>query len=177
MLLRNFKAWDICYNSDNQTYGGNLTPAKPKYLAERRKARRFNAIDGSYTVFDPNSAKLCNIIDISAGGLSFILKDNKPFPDEHVEIAILFKDSKINLDEIPFKFQTKIISDLAVSKGLPFKFGSKRRCSMEFKKLSYYQIFWINYFIKHHTSATSNEISLLHHKSSQPEFKEHKIAS
>ena len=42
-----------------------------KRTVERRKNKRYKAVEGAYAAISPNSHKLGQIIDISMGGLAF----------------------------------------------------------------------------------------------------------
>ncbi len=120
-------------------------------IKERRKHQRVVACNNAFTGLGPNSVKIGKIIDISRGGLAFQNAEQKTKFFESAELSIIVNDDDLNINQVPFKFQAKMISVTDISKRNPFNFTKARRFAVEFQDLSDLQIFWLDYFIKNHT--------------------------
>ncbi|MCP4551951.1 MAG: PilZ domain-containing protein, partial [Bacteroidetes bacterium] len=77
-----------------------------KRTVERRRNKRYKAVDGAYAAISPNSHKLGQIIDISMGGLSFkyidTSNDDKE-SDNTPEDSVFLSSMGYYVGDLPFK--------------------------------------------------------------------------
>ena len=120
-------------------------------IEERRKHKRFKAKNNTFTGFGPNSVKIGQIIDISRGGMAFRNTDPRTRFFQFAELSLIVDDVALNINQVPFKFPSKMISVSDFSTRNPFNFIKVRRYAVEFQNLSELQLFWLDYFIKNPT--------------------------
>ena len=120
-------------------------------IEERRKHKRSKAREYTFTGFGPNSVKIGQIIDISRGGMAFQNTDPRTKFFQFAELSLIVDDEALNINQVPFKFPSKMVSVSDLSIRNPFNFIKVRRYSVEFQNLSELQLFWLDYFLKNHT--------------------------
>jgi len=79
-----------------------------KRTVERRKSKRYEAVNGAYAAISPKSHKVGQITDISMGGLSFKYADTnngeiKNDNQNHSEESIFLSSMGFYVGDIPFK--------------------------------------------------------------------------
>ena len=77
-----------------------------KIAEEKRKNRRYKAIEGAYASVSPNSHKLGQIIDISMGGLSFKYMDPSSKDKQNTDMpnkTIFLSSMGYYVGDLPFK--------------------------------------------------------------------------
>ena len=90
-----------------------------KRTIERRKHKRYKAVEGAYAAISPNSHKLGQVIDISMGGLSFkyidTTSDDVEF-EQSPEESIFLSSMGYYVGDLPFK----TISDYEITNAPSF---------------------------------------------------------
>jgi len=122
-------------------------------LIERRKNERFQAGRDTFVRSSSNRQKYWKIIDISKCGLAFryVSKGREKWDRSH-ELDIVkrstSRETLFSVRKIPFKS----VSDFKIVKE-PVSHFEIRRCSIQFGKLTDYQISRLESFIQNHTLA------------------------
>ncbi len=122
-----------------------------KRTVERRKHKRFKAVEGAYAAISPNSHKLGQIIDISMGGLSFKYIDTKSetrTEQGQEEKAVFLSSMGYYVGDLPFR----IISDYEVTNVPSFSSMKVRKRHIQFTDLSFKQLFDLDYYLKNNVS-------------------------
>lgn len=119
-----------------------------KNKEEKRKYERFRAKEGAYAAISPASHKLGQIVNISMGGLVFKYIDNAPPQEEEAsdprnEMISLGSSGQF-VDSLPFK----TIEEKEFSDPSSFSFLKMKLKRIEFKELTFDQIFQIENFIR-----------------------------
>ena len=120
-------------------------------LSERRKQTRYMARNNTFIGFGSNSMKIGKILDISRGGIAFQNTQPRTKFFEFAELSLIVDDESLNIQQVPFKFPSKMVSVSDMPSKNPFNFIKVRRYAVEFQNLSELQLFWLDYFIKKHT--------------------------
>ena len=124
-----------------------------KSLASRRKWKRFRVKGGALVMFHGTRLiklgksrliKLGPVIDISMGGLAVQYIETSERLRDYSEISIIIPPNDIKLEEIP----VKIVTDIEIAE-LPDSRKIRNRC-FHFGKLTPYQVFQLESFIKNH---------------------------
>ncbi len=122
-----------------------------KRTVERRKNKRYKAVEGAYAAVSPNSHKLGQIIDISMGGLSFKYidtsndeKENNAIPEE----SIFLSSMGYYVGDLPFK----VVSDYEVTNAPSFSSMKVRKRHVQFSDLSFKQLFDLDYYLRNNVS-------------------------
>lgn len=122
-----------------------------KRTVERRKNKRYKAVEGAYAAVSPNSHKLGQIIDISMGGLAFKYIDTSndnstetQTPDE----TIFLSSMGYYVGDLPFK----TISDYEVTNAPSFSSMKVRKRHVQFTDLSFKQLFDLDYYLRNNVS-------------------------
>ncbi len=122
-----------------------------KRTVERRKHKRFKAVEGAYAAISPNSHKLGQIIDISMGGLSFKYIDTRSetrVEQEQEEKAVFLSSMGYYVGDLPFR----IISDYEVTNVPSFSSMKVRKRHIQFTDLSFKQLFDLDYYLRNNVS-------------------------
>ncbi|MCP4111101.1 MAG: PilZ domain-containing protein [Desulfobacteraceae bacterium] len=120
-------------------------------LTERRKYRRYRAIDGIITMLGFPSKIMGSILDMSHGGLSFqYIVDNEP-PYESMELDILYTDKLIYIDKVPFK----AVFDIDICDGTSSALFPLRRCGVKFGELTNEQKGQLEHLILNYTKKNN----------------------
>jgi len=122
-----------------------------KRTVERRKNKRYKAVEGAYAAISPNSHKLGQIIDISMGGLSFkyidTSKDDKE-SDSMPEDAVFLSSMGYYVGDLPFR----TVSDYEITNAPSFSSMKVRKRHVQFTDLSFKQLFDLDYYLRNNVS-------------------------
>ncbi len=130
-----------------------------KRTVDRRKHKRYKAVDGAYAAVSPNSYKLGQVIDISMGGLSFKYIDtsaNDAEYDQAPEESLFLSSMGYYVGELPFK----TIADYEVTNAPSFSSMKIRKRHIQFTDLSFKQLFDLDYYIRNNVSEPVENPSL-----------------
>jgi hypothetical protein len=121
-----------------------------KRTVERRRSKRYKAVDGAYAAISPNSHKLGQIIDISMGGLSFKYIDTSI--EEEVsdmpENTVFLSSMGYYVGDLPFK----MVSDYELTNAPSFSSMKVRKRHVQFTDLSFKQLFDLDYYLRNNVS-------------------------
>ena len=113
---------------------------------EKRKRKRYKAVDGAVASFSAHGAPAPNIlgeiIDISINGLSVRYKSREQAGDISQIDIFAYKEPFINLSGMP----CQLIYDIGLD-------ATTRRCGVEFGELSESQLAILSDFITHYTEG------------------------
>ncbi len=132
-----------------------------KRTVERRKNKRYKAVEGAYAAISPNSHKLGQIIDISMGGLAFKYIDtnngdsntvdsnneNTKSHDQSKE-TIFLSSMGFYVGDLPFK----TVSDNEVTNTPSFSAMKVRQRHVQFTDLSFKQLFDLDYYLRNNVT-------------------------
>ncbi|MEE4365372.1 MAG: PilZ domain-containing protein [Desulfotignum sp.] len=122
-----------------------------KRTVERRKNKRYKAVEGAYAAISPKSRKLGQIIDISMGGLSFKYIDtsNTDEQDDQLPEETVFLSSMgYYVGDLPFK----TVEDYEVTNTPSFSSMKVRKRHVQFKDLSFKQLFDLDYYLRNNVT-------------------------
>jgi hypothetical protein len=122
-----------------------------KRTIERRRHKRYKAVDGAYAAISPNSHKLGQIIDISMGGLSFKYIDTSNDDNESdstTEEAVFLSSMGYYVGDLPFK----TVSDYEITNVPSFSSMKVRKRHVQFTDLSFKQLFDLGYYLRNNVS-------------------------
>ena len=118
-----------------------MSVSKP--IVEQRKHRRYKVTKRAFAVLGPDEVKLCHLIDISKGGLSFrYFVDTNNMDDPIYELDILGGED-FYLEKVP----VRVISDKVLEDDSPFSSIAMRRRGVQFGTLTSRQMEQVEYFI------------------------------
>ena len=122
-----------------------------KRTIERRKNKRYKAVEGAYAAISPNSNKLGQIIDISMGGLCFKYMDN----EDNIEASGKRDEESIFLSSMGYyvgdlPFQT--IADYEMTEIPSFSSMKVRKRHVKFTNLTFKQLFDLDYYLNNNVS-------------------------
>jgi hypothetical protein len=129
-----------------------------KRTIERRRNKRYKAVDGAYAAISPNSHKLGQIIDISMGGLSFKYIDTSHDDKElegTPEEAVFLSSMGYYVGDLPFK----TISDYEITNAPSFSSMKVRKRHVQFTDLSFKQLFDLDYYLRNNVSEQVEKLS------------------
>ena len=122
-----------------------------KRTVEKRKNKRYKAVEGSYAAISPNSYKLGQIIDISMGGIRFeyidISEVNKNTRTQH-EKSIFLSSIGYYVGDLTFR----TVSDYGITDVSTFNSTNLRKRHVQFKDLTFKQLFDLDYYIRNNVS-------------------------
>ncbi len=122
-----------------------------KRTVERRRNKRYKAVEGAYAAVSPNSHKLGQIIDISMGGLSFKYIDTSKDEKEKGKLSdetIFLSSMGYYVGDLPFK----TVSDYEVTNAPSFSSMKVRKRHVQFTDLSFKQLFDLDYYLRNNVS-------------------------
>ncbi len=128
-----------------------------KRTVERRKNKRYKAVEGAYAAISPNSHKLGQIIDISMGGLAFKYIDtsNDETDSENIPEETIFLSSMgYYVGDLPFK----TIADYEVTNAPSFSSMKVRKRHVQFTDLSFKQLFDLDYYLRNNVSEQMEKL-------------------
>lgn len=122
-----------------------------KRTIERRKNKRYKAVEGAYAAISPNSNKIGQIIDISMGGLCFkyINTENKSEePVNRNEKSIFLSSVGYYVGDLPFQ----TIADYEMTDRPSFSSMKVRKRHVKFTDLTFKQLFDLDHYLKNNVS-------------------------
>ncbi len=123
-----------------------------KGKVERRKSKRYKAIEGAYAAITPNSQKLGQIVDISKDGICFkyidTSIDNQKFVTQQ-ENSIFLSSIDSYVGDLHFK----TVGDYEVTNDSSIRFLKVRKRHAQFTNLNSKQLFDLDFFLKINTSG------------------------
>ncbi len=128
-----------------------------KRTIERRKNKRYKAVEGAYAAISPNSHKLGQIIDVSMGGLSFKYIDTsgeQPENNRLPEETIFLSSMGYYVGDLPFK----TVSDYEVTNAPSFSSMKVRKRHVKFSDLSFKQLFDLDYYLRNNVSEPMEKL-------------------
>ncbi|MBT5988799.1 PilZ domain-containing protein [bacterium] len=138
-----------------------------KRTVERRRSKRYRAVEGAYAAISPKSHKLGQIIDISMGGLAFKYIDtnnsdtnnsdtNKEDKKNHgkSEESIFLSSMGFYVGDLPFK----TISDNEVTDIPSFSSMKVRQRHVQFTDLSFKQLFDLDYYLRNNVTDQTEKL-------------------
>jgi hypothetical protein len=134
-----------------------------KRTIERRKNKRYKAVEGAYAAISPNSNKIGQIIDISMGGLCFkyINTENKSEePVNRNEASIFLSSMGYYVGDLPFQ----TIADYEITDRPSFSSMKVRKRHVKFTDLTLKQLFDLDNYLKNNVSEQIQPLPN-HHKS------------
>jgi len=130
-----------------------------KRTIERRKNKRYKAVEGAYAAVSPNSHKLGQIIDLSMGGLAFKYIDTsseETKDEQSPEETIFLSSMGYYVGDLPFK----TIADYEVTNAPSFSSMKIRKRHVQFADLSFKQLFDLDYYLKNNVGEQMDDISV-----------------
>ena len=127
----------------------NLFANKEDY-SERRKHNRFNVKEGGLVFINSEPAIVGKIADISLVGMAFFYVQKEGQVCDEYELHILFAEDSFFLDID--KFRT--ILDFEIHNDTESSSYPTRRQSVEFCNLNVSQKYYLEYFIRFHTTTS-----------------------
>ena len=125
---------------------------------DRRRSKRYKAVEGAYAAISPKSHMLGQIIDISMGGLSFKYIDTGNLEQDtdglEKEQTVFLSSMGYYVGDLCFK----TISDYEVTDAPSFSSMKVRRRHIQFTDLSFKQLFDLDYYLR---SNVSEEVEKL----------------
>ena len=130
-----------------------------KRTIERRRNKRYKAVEGAYAAVSPNSHKLGQIIDLSMGGLAFKYIDTsseETKDEQSPEETIFLSSMGYYVGDLPFK----TIADYEVTNAPSFSSMKIRKRHVQFADLSFKQLFDLDYYLKNNVGEQMDDISV-----------------
>ncbi|MGM0654855.1 MAG: PilZ domain-containing protein [Thermodesulfobacteriota bacterium] len=134
-----------------------------KRTIERRKNKRYKAVEGAYAAISPNSNKIGQIIDISMGGLCFKYintENNSEEPVNRNEASIFLSSMGYYVGDLPFQ----TIADYEITDRPSFSSMKVRKRHVKFTDLTFKQLFDLDNYLKNNVSEQIQPLPN-HHKS------------
>ena len=122
-----------------------------KRTVERRKSKRYKAVEGAYAAISPKSRKLGQIINLSIGGVCFKYIDNNNDDQDagtQREVSIFLSSLRYYVGNLFFKTVCDCeVTDTPSSNSMKIR---KRR--VQFTDLNFKQLFDLDNYLKNNTS-------------------------
>ena len=115
---------------------------------DRREFSRFTVHDGAYVLVKPSDMGVGRLVNIGMSGLAFDYVTDRAPSLEVFELEVFLTDSSFRLIDV----SCQCIWDLAIYE-IPTTFLHKRRCGVQFGKLTPTQVSQLEYFIQNHTTG------------------------
>ncbi len=128
-----------------------------KRTVERRRNKRYKAVEGAYAAISPNSHKLGQVIDISMGGLSFKYIDTSSDDSENSRLpeeSIFLSSMGYYVGDLPFK----TVSDYEITNAPSFSSMKVRKRHVQFTDLSFKQLFDLDYYLRNNVSEAVEKL-------------------
>lgn len=113
---------------------------------EKRKHKRFQVRPGAFVLLKPSGIAACRLLNISMDGLTFDSISTQAEPIEATELDIFLTDSPVRVSDVP----CRSIWDLTIYER-PSISLHRRRCGVQFGKLTPDQKTQLEYFIQNNT--------------------------
>ena len=118
---------------------------------DRRKQKRFKAVNGAFAAVRQKSNHLGQIKDISFGGLAFTYLANEGATNGARALDIFVTKHQLYIKDIPFQ----LVRDTQVEKANPFSTVCVRQQSVQFGELSEDQKSQLVHMMQYHTVGKS----------------------
>jgi len=118
-----------------------MSASKP--IVEQRKHKRYKVAKRAFAVLGPDAVKLCHLIDISKGGLSFRYFVDTNEMEETVNELDILGGEDFYLERVPIR----VVSDMLLEADSPFSSIAMRRRGVQFGTLTARQKEQVEYFI------------------------------
>ena len=128
-----------------------------KRIIERRKNKRFKAVEGAYAAIGPNSQILGQIIDISMGGVCFKYIDSNGADGDvqpQREELIFLSSMGYYVGDLPFR----TVSDYQVMNAPSFSSMKVRKKHVQFFDLSFKQLFDLDHYFRNNVSEQARSL-------------------
>ncbi|MGD9331509.1 MAG: PilZ domain-containing protein [Desulfobacterales bacterium] len=138
---------DDCFNLTQDTEFYTIV-----LILERRKVKRFRAVDGALVAISPESGRIGQIRNISLSGLAFryIAADTpEALVQGTVKLQIMFAGEGVWLDGVPAKW----VADFDIPRGTSFSGLPLRQTCLQFISLTETQKTHLKEFIRRYTSG------------------------
>lgn len=122
-----------------------------KRTIERRKNKRYKAVEGAYAAISPNSKKIGQIINISMGGLCFKyinIENDSEEPVNRNQESIFLSSMGYYVGDLPFQ----TIADYEITDTPSFSSMKVRKRHVKFTDLSFKQLFDLDNYLKNNVS-------------------------
>lgn len=116
----------------------------PNQTVEQRKHKRYKVTKRAFAVLGPEAVKLCHLIDISKGGLSFRYFVDTNDTGERLQELDILGGEDFYLEKVP----VRVVSDMILKDDSPFSSIAMRRRGVQFGPLTPKQREQIDYFIE-----------------------------
>jgi len=126
-------------------------PMDRKDISERRKQKRFKAVNGAFAAVRDNANQLGQIRDISFGGLAFKYLANERINNGARALDIFISRHQVYIKNIPFQ----PVRDTMIEKENPLSTVSVRQLGVKFGRLNADQLSRLKHMIQHHTIGES----------------------
>ena len=137
-----------CHTINIRTYLLKLTNNDNR---DRRKQKRFKAVNGAFAAVRQKSNQLGQIKDISFSGLAFTYLANEGAINGARALDIFVTKHRLYIKDIPFE----LVRDSQVEKESPFSTVPVRQQGVQFGKLSSEQRSQLMHLMQHHTVGES----------------------
>ena len=121
---------------------------KQKKVVDQRQLKRFLVREDTVVIFRSPDAGMGRLIDISMGGLTFDWVTSEVLPIEATRVDICRTGSLFILYNLP----CRTIWELSIYEKRPTSLHRKR-CGLQFGKLTPQQVSQLKYFIQNHTTS------------------------
>ena len=125
-----------------------------KRLAERRQHERHTVEEDIFAMIGPPPSDIGQIVDISMGGFAFTYKGRKKRLKKTTDSALLFGEGHRGNHSTPFRCDVTIVSSSDSLNPVRPDLTPKKRCSMQFGELTYYQKLWLESLIQKQNHKT-----------------------
>ncbi len=109
-------------------------------VVEQRKHKRYR-VNNMFAVPSSNPSRLCQIMDLSMGGLSFSYFNSQDWKTKSSKLNILLPDAGFCLDKLPIKSVADVCLDSPVAS------DTMRRSGVKFGRLKSTHTYWLEYLI------------------------------
>jgi len=127
---------------------------KEKDITDRRKHERYNIEDDIFAMIGPPPSDIGQIVDISMGGFAFTYKGRKKRLKKTADTALLFGERALGNHAAPLRCEAMIVSSSDAPDQKQTDLTAKKRCSMQFGELTYYQKLWLESLIQKQNNET-----------------------
>ena len=100
----------------------------PNQTVEQRKHKRYKVTKRAFAVLGPEAVKLCHLIDISKGGLSFRYFVDTSDTEEQLQELDILGGEDFYLEKVP----VRVVSYMILKDDSPFSSIAMRRRGVQF---------------------------------------------
>ena len=122
---------------------------------ERRQHERVKIDEDVIAMIGPPPSDIGWLVDVSLGGFAFIYKGRKKRLKKTPDRVLLLEEGRSSSHGAPLKCDVQIVSSSEAMDGRRNGFSSKKRCSVQFGELTYYQKAWLQSLIQKQSNSTA----------------------